>query len=127
MNVYLQREVMVGTKQEPLVLTRYLACYLWSSKIALWTEDVRKAWWGDLATAYKIQDQYGSSFLRALDKTTHLEKLLTAAKRNLDARKKIDMSTITNETEYTAAEGARQKAYQDYVHIVCTIDDVGAE
>ena len=108
---------------------RYLACWLWSSKVALWTDDVRKAWWGDLATAYKIQDHWpaDSCPLRAIDKTAHLEELLTAAKRDLDAHKKIDMSTITNETEFAAAEFARRKAYQNYVHIVCTIDDVGAE
>ncbi len=108
---------------------RYLACYLWSSKVALWTDDVRKAWWGDIATAYKIQDQWGasSSPLRAIDKTAHLEELLIAAKRDLDTCKKVDASTITNTTEYEALEATRRKAFRAYTHLVCTIDDVGAE
>jgi len=107
---------------------RYLACYLWSSKVALWTDDVRKAWWGDLATAYKIQDQWGtSSPVRAIEKGAHLAHLLETAKHELDARKNLDMSTITNETEYAAAEFRRRKAYQAYADIVCTIDDVGDE
>lgn len=108
---------------------RYLACWLWSSKVALWTEDVRKAWWGDIATAYKIQDHCpaGSCPLRAIDKTAHLEELLTTANRELAACKKVDMSTIINATEYEALEATRRKAFRAYTHLVCTIDDVGAE
>ena len=47
-----------------LVDGRYLRCYLWSSKRAIFTETgdgPEVSWWGTMRAAHKIQDEWGAA------------------------------------------------------------------